>query len=70
MIAHAFPDHYVYRQADLEFDDELPLLMTEKDAVKCQRFASPRHWAVRVEVRPDAEFDAQLKQQLKELKRG
>lgn len=35
-VEHAFPDHYSYRREDLLFDDGLPLLMTEKDAVKCR----------------------------------
>lgn len=35
-----FADHYAYRLADFEgFDDEKPLLMTEKDAVKCSEIA-------------------------------
>lgn len=39
---HAFPDHHDYTSADLAFDDDLPILMTEKDAVKCTAFASSR----------------------------
>lgn len=41
-LAHAFPDHHVFTAADFAFDDDLPILMTEKDAVKCAAFASPR----------------------------
>jgi tetraacyldisaccharide 4'-kinase len=44
VIAHAFPDHHRYRAAELEFDDGLPLLMTEKDAVKCRPFAAANRW--------------------------
>jgi tetraacyldisaccharide 4'-kinase len=44
VVAHAFPDHHRYRAAELEFGDELPLLMTEKDAVKCRRFAAANRW--------------------------
>jgi len=44
VIAHAFPDHHRYRAAELEFGDRLPLLMTEKDAVKCRQFAAPDRW--------------------------
>jgi tetraacyldisaccharide 4'-kinase len=44
VVAHAFPDHHRYRATDLEFDDDLPLLMTEKDAVKCRRFAAANRW--------------------------
>lgn len=53
VIEHSFPDHYSFSQADLDFDDELPVLMTEKDAVKCRAFAKPYHWCVPVEVKMD-----------------
>ena len=42
VIPHAFPDHHAFTAADLAFDDTLSILMTEKDAVKCAAFASPR----------------------------
>lgn len=39
----AFADHYAYRQDDFNFlTDEKPLLMTEKDAVKCRHLAKLR----------------------------
>jgi tetraacyldisaccharide 4'-kinase len=44
VIGHAFPDHHRYRAAELQFDDALPLLMTEKDAVKCRPFAAANRW--------------------------
>lgn len=40
IIEHAFPDHYSFKSSDLDFGDDLPILMTEKDAVKCSSFAS------------------------------
>ncbi len=43
---HPFPDHHRYRAGDLEFDPPLPILMTEKDAVKCSAFAGPDRWFV------------------------
>lgn len=40
ITAKPFADHYAYRLADFEgFDDKKPLLMTEKDAVKCSEIA-------------------------------
>ena len=36
---------------ELDFGDDLPVLMTEKDAVKCAGFADPRLWCVPVEAR-------------------
>ena len=50
VIAHAFPDHHRYRAAELEFGDQLPLLMTEKDAVKCRAFAAANRWYLPVAV--------------------
>jgi tetraacyldisaccharide 4'-kinase len=45
---HPMPDHHPFKPADLEFGDELPVLMTEKDAVKCAAFADERCWFVPV----------------------
>jgi tetraacyldisaccharide 4'-kinase len=56
---HAFADHEVYAPADIRYDDDLPVLMTEKDAVKCAGFADSRHWFVPVQAQlPQAFFDA------------
>jgi tetraacyldisaccharide 4'-kinase len=57
VIEHAFPDHHPFTAPELQFGDELPVLMTEKDAVKCAPFADPRLWYVPVSARfsePDA----------------
>lgn len=43
---HAFPDHYGFRPADVDFGDQRPVLLTEKDAVKCAGFKNPRLWCV------------------------
>lgn len=51
LVVHPFPDHHAFTRADLEFGDELPVLMTEKDAVKCRAFAGPAHWVVPVAAR-------------------
>jgi tetraacyldisaccharide 4'-kinase len=45
---HPFPDHHALVAAELEFGDRAPVLMTEKDAVKCGSFADPRLWYVPV----------------------
>jgi tetraacyldisaccharide 4'-kinase len=48
VAGHALPDHAHLRAADITFADQRPVLMTEKDAVKCQRIAGSRHWYVPV----------------------
>jgi tetraacyldisaccharide 4'-kinase len=50
-VEHPFPDHHPFTAADLDFGDRLPVLMTEKDAVKCRTFADARLWQVPVTVR-------------------
>ncbi len=44
VIPHVFPDHYLYQRDDLDFEDGLPVLMTEKDAVKCIEFSNQQDW--------------------------
>lgn len=66
-VPHPFPDHHPFVAADLEFGDAAPVLMTEKDAVKCKRFAKPTHWVLPVRAAPDAAFDAWLLRRLGEL---
>lgn len=53
---HAFADHHAYSQVDfVGFDPKSPLLMTEKDAVKCQALALDNAWVVPVEaILPEA----------------
>jgi tetraacyldisaccharide 4'-kinase len=58
-IEHAFPDHHRYVPSDLDFGDELPVLMTEKDAVKCRAFAKQNWWSVPVTAQlPESFLDA------------
>jgi tetraacyldisaccharide 4'-kinase len=49
--ARALRDHARLTREDVTFGDDAPVLMTEKDAVKCKTIASERHWAVRLGVR-------------------
>lgn len=54
IIEHSFPDHYHYSAKDFNFEDNLPIIMTEKDALKCEGFAGAgRMWYLRVEVVPN-----------------
>ncbi len=48
VIEHAFPDHHAFVAGDLVFGDGHAVMMTEKDAVKCRRFARPDWYAVPV----------------------
>ncbi len=48
VVGHPLPDHARLQAADISFPDGRPVLMTEKDAVKCAGFAGPQHWYVPV----------------------
>jgi tetraacyldisaccharide 4'-kinase len=50
-MEHAFGDHHPFVAADLTFADDLPVLMTQKDAVKCRELAHARLWYVPVVAR-------------------
>ncbi|OOG57200.1 tetraacyldisaccharide 4'-kinase [Rhodanobacter sp. C03] len=59
VIEHVFADHHRFAAADLAFAEDLPVLMTDKDAVKCRQFAQPHWWRVPVQAElPVAFVDA------------
>jgi tetraacyldisaccharide 4'-kinase len=47
---HAFPDHHPYTAGEIAGLDADIVLMTEKDAVKCDQFADARLWFMRVDA--------------------
>lgn len=64
IIEHPFPDHHPFCRGDLQLRPDLPVLMTEKDAIKCGSFAREDLWYVPVEARLDPEFEEQLLRRL------
>ena len=64
---HAFRDHHRYTRADLDFGDAQPLIMTEKDAVKCGHFATNNFWYVPVSALLPEVFELRLKTLLKKV---
>ena len=68
VIGHALPDHARLTAADIEFGDDKPVFMTEKDAVKCAAFGGRQHWYVPVTACFDgAESGALLEVILKKI---
>lgn len=55
-----FPDHHQYRVEDLGFAEGLPIVMTEKDAIKCRTFGASNLWYVPVEAMLPTEFGVNL----------
>jgi len=66
-VPHAFPDHAVFSAEALAFSPPLPLVMTEKDAVKCASFAAPDWWYLAVEAVPSPAFVSWFDSQLTRL---
>ena len=55
----SFPDHHLFDEEDFEargIDERQPVVMTEKDAVKCAGFARANFWYLHSEVELPAEF--------------
>lgn len=60
VIPHPFPDHYAFQKKDIEFNDGLPVFLTEKDAVKCSGFMNSQHWVLSVDAAVNPLFDMRL----------
>lgn len=70
LITHVFPDHYIYQAKDLAFNDGLPVIMTEKDAVKCFSFAHEHYWYLPVTAKISPQCENILLTKLKLLEVG
>ena len=64
---HSFPDHHHFQEADLVFGDDEPILMTEKDAVKCQNFKLPKAWYLPVDAQLSKGFSEALLSKLNKI---
>ncbi|HEY5641869.1 MAG TPA: tetraacyldisaccharide 4'-kinase [Woeseiaceae bacterium] len=53
VVAHACPDHAPLTRSDVDFGDERPVFMTEKDAVKLDTGLDDRYWYVPVSLDMD-----------------
>ncbi len=69
VVEHAFSDHHAYTAGDLQFGDGLPVLMTEKDAVKCRGGAAADWWAVPVAAALSAADTARVQELIKPLRK-
>ena len=64
-IEHVFSDHHAYSAREIVFDDALPVVMTEKDAVKCRTFAQAQDWYLPVRAELPADFFDAVAQRLR-----
>jgi tetraacyldisaccharide 4'-kinase len=67
--AVGFNDHHAFSKDDFsQFESSIPLLMTEKDAVKCTAFAQPNWWYLPISAELPALFEKKLLNRIKEIK--
>ena len=64
-VCHAFPDHHRYTREELHFPDATAVLMTEKDAVKCARFADARFWYLPIRASIDPALVARVTRKIR-----
>jgi len=60
LIPHSFADHHPFQLNDIDFGDQKPILMTEKDAVKCQHFANKNMWYIPIKATISGKLDHYL----------
>ncbi len=70
VIEHPFPDHHRFRAEELQFRDGGEILMTQKDAVKCERLAGVTGWVLAVTAQPDPALGDFLQRWPKEHRGG
>jgi len=66
----SFPDHHNFTVADFEKQDidmHQPVVMTEKDAVKCRQFAKNNFWYLSVEVNLESQFVERLIEDIRQV---
>lgn len=67
VMRHPFADHHQFRAGDITFDDALPVIMTEKDAVKCQALQPGDNcWFLTIEAVLEDNFFQALLEQLRQ----
>lgn len=59
-ILHSYPDHHAFSEGELCFNDDLPVFITAKDAVKCVSFSHDDLWVLDIEAQPDGAFLTEL----------
>ncbi len=70
IVEHPFPDHHRFRETDFAFGDAHDVIMTAKDAVKCERLAGVTGWYLAVAARPDPGLADLIQHWVKEQTRG
>ena len=65
-----FPDHHQFTAQDFEqeaFSGSSPIVMTEKDGIKCESFADDRFWTLDVLVQADSALLMKISEHVREF---
>jgi tetraacyldisaccharide 4'-kinase len=66
VLPHRFPDHHAFVAGDFEcMDQDLPIVMTEKDAVKCAGLNLHNAWYLSVDAVLPAAWEQELVEQVR-----
>ena len=55
-----FPDHHIFQADDFKFNNDLAIIMTEKDAVKCTNLVNDNSWYLEINAVPNDEFKQRI----------
>lgn len=66
----AYQDHYRFTKKDFKNMSGKNIIMTEKDAVKCEKFAQDNFWYLPVEVNIESKFTNLILKKLKYISHG
>ena len=65
---HAWPDHHNFDGSEVQFDDDHPVIVTEKDGIKLRKCvpSHPRLWILQVDATLNVELEAVITRKLAE----
>lgn len=64
---HPFIDHHHFQKNDFDFAGDATILMTEKDAVKCQAFATKNMWYIPINAVISGKLEQAILHKLEEI---
>lgn len=68
-LEHPFADHYFFKAEDLNFKDDLPILVTEKDAIKIKELTLNHNiWYVEIKAEVSEQFFSELLKKIENAK--
>ena len=65
VIEKIFPDHHEFIDTDFSELNDLPIVMTEKDAIKCKFLKNPNCWYLKIEPIIHEEFRNNMFEKIK-----